>query len=163
MSNIVLNFDLSTTNFPELHKNKILLAESLLNYFNTRLNLNLTLEYKGNFEFKHIKYSQDDYKCAAFIENSTCWSVQDRSVDSKWLESFISMKKDEADNIKSPFYVAMSLNNLQQSNIDFFNYKKNKFKALCKDFDCFSFLPIEKQNLLKLNLNNFCNELDDVI
>ena len=163
MSNIILNFDLSTTKYPEIHKGKILLAESLLNYFNTRLDLNLLLEYKDNFEFKHINYSHDDYNCAAFIENSTFWSIQDRSVDSKWLESFISMKKDEADNIKSPFYAAMSLNNLQQSVIDFFNYKKNKFKALYKDFDCFTFLPIEEQNLLKLNLNNFCNELDDVI
>ncbi|MCP4052491.1 MAG: hypothetical protein GY739_05370 [Mesoflavibacter sp.] len=163
MSNISVQFDIDSVENSEFHKSKLEFANKLLDYYNNRLGLSISLKYDKDFEFKHINYSNDDLKCASFVENSAYWSFQDRSVDSKWLYSFISRKRNLVDNIKSPFYSAMAMNNLRQSDVDFFNYQKDRFKALYKDFDCFTFLLKENQNKLKLNLNSLCNELDEII
>jgi hypothetical protein len=42
-------------------------------------------------------------------------------------------------------------------------FKKNKFKAINKDIDCYTFLSDENQILLKTALNNICDELDALI
>ena len=162
MSTININFNLSESINSDFHIEKIKFAQSLLDYYNNKLNLQISLEYTEDFKFKHTKYSNDDLSCASFVENTTFWSIQDRSVDEKWLDSFISVKRNIADNIKSPFYAAISLNNLTQADVDFFLFQKDKFKAIHKDLICFTFLSDENQVLLKTALNNICNELDEV-
>ena len=163
MSKIIVTFDLNKSDNPVFHNSKLKFAEKLLNYFNSRLDLEISLTYTENFEFKHINYTNDDYNCASFVENSTCWFVQERSNDSKWLYGFLSVKRNLVDNIKSPFYASLQMNNLRQADIDFFRYQKDKFKALYKDFDCFDFLSNENKEKLKLSLNNLCDELDEIV
>ena len=162
MSTIIVNFNLSKNVNSDFHTEKIKFAQSLLDYYNSKLNLQISLEYTEDFKFKHTKYSNDDLSCASFVENTAFWSIQDRSIDEKWLDSFISVKRNIADNIKSPFYASIALNSLTQADVDFFLFQKDKFKAIYKDLICFTFLSEENQEILKTTLNNICNELDEV-
>ena len=133
MSAINVSFNLSENINSDFHIKKIKFAQSLLDYYNNKLNLQISLEYTEDFKFKHTKYTNDDLSCASFVENTTFWSIQDRSVDEKWLDSFISVKRNIADNIKSPFYASIALNSLTQADVDFFLFQKNKFKTIYKD------------------------------
>jgi hypothetical protein len=162
MPTINVNFNLSESVNSVFHIEKIKFAQSLLDYYNNKLNLQISLDYTEDFKFKHTKYSNDDLSCASFVENNTFWSIQDRSVDEKWLYSFISVKRNIADNIKSPFYASIALSSLTQADVDFFLFQKDKFKSIHKDLDCLSFLSLENKTILKTALNNICDELDEV-
>lgn len=164
MSKIIVNFDLNSTTYPKFHKDKIEFAEKMLNYYNNRLNLNISLEYTNDkFEFMYITYNMDDFKCASFVNHACSWFIQERDNDEDWLQKLIGRKQNIADNIKSPVYTSKGLNILTQSDVDFFIFQKDKFKAINKDIDCYTFLSDENQILLKTALNNICDELDALI
>lgn len=73
----------------------------------------------------------------------------------------IERKQNKASDIKSVINLPTSLNVLKLNQILIsFYFKKDKFKAMYKDLDCFTFLSIENQELLKIALNNICDDLD---
>lgn len=164
MSKIIVNFDLNLTTNPSFHKDKLDFAQKVLDYYNNRLNLNITLEYTNDkFEFMYVTYNMDDFKCTSFVNYASTWYIQDRNNDKEWVKRLIDRNKSIADNIKSPLYTSMGLNILTQSDVDFFIFQKDKFKAINKNIGCYTFLSEENQILLKTALNNICDELDTLI
>jgi hypothetical protein len=164
MSKIIVNFDLDLTTNQEFHKEKLEFAQKILDYYNNRLNLNIILQYnKDKFEFNFTNNTTDDFYCTSFVNQSSNWYFQERSVDKDFMDKFIDRKQNKADNIKSSFNTSRGSNTLTKSDVDYFMLEKERFKALYKDINCFTFLSKENQEILKTTLNGICDELDETI
>ncbi len=161
MSKIIVNFDLNLTTNPEFHKEKLEFAQKILDYFNSSLNLNIVLQYdKNKFEFNFTNNTTDDFDCTSFVNHASKWYFQERSVDKDFMDKFIDRKQNKADNIKSSFNTPRGSNTSTKSDIEYFMFEKERFKALYKDFNCLTFLSKENQEVLKTTLNGICDELD---
>lgn len=86
MSTINVNFNLIENVNSDFHIEKIKFAQSLLDYYNNKLNLTFSLDYTEDFKFNFTNNSVDDFDCASFVNHSTSWFIEERSVDKVFFE-----------------------------------------------------------------------------
>ena len=165
LSNIIINGSFEDSPKIDIHKQHTSIANLVLNDFNKRLNLDISVTYNSAiFDFSVDSDELNTKEICYRIQNFTDWGLQVDAEKKLRTDVFINFVSN---TYFEPAYSSItfprSLNKLDENDIDYFILLRNKFLIIFKDYVHLPFISESCNLKIKKELNRMCFDLEQLV